>query len=205
MKKIFLFGILTCLGVIGLAACGGSDSSNANSNTNRSTTSMVNSVMNTTGSAVNTVANTVSSATTSGPSGFITDAAQGGVAEVAMGQVALKNSQNAEVKKFAQMMITDHTKVNTELKALAAKKNVTVTDDIGKHKATMDKLTGQTGPGFDRTYVDAMVNDHEADVAEFQKQADNATDPDVKAFAAKTLPTLKKHLEAIKAIQSKMK
>jgi putative membrane protein len=69
----------------------------------------------------------------------------------------------------------------------------------------MDDLKGENGAEFDKEYVEQMVDDHEKDVAEFQKQADSSTDPDVKAFAAKTLPTLKKHLDAIKAIQAKMK
>jgi len=69
----------------------------------------------------------------------------------------------------------------------------------------MDELRAKTGADFDREYVEEMVDDHEEDVAAFEKQAQSATDPDVKAFAAKTLPVLKKHLDAIKAIQAKMK
>ena len=103
------------------------------------------------------------------------------------------------------MMVDDHSKANDELKALAAKKNVTLPANIGSHKSTLDELTGLSGAEFDKEYVEEMVDDHETDVAAFQRQADNGTDPEVKAFAAKTLPVLKKHLDAIKAIQAKMK
>jgi putative membrane protein len=147
----------------------------------------------------------MSSATTSSADSFLKDAAQGGAAEVEMGKVAVANAQNPEVKKFGQMMVDDHTKAGNELKELAGKKNIAVPADIGSHKSMLDKLKGLKGADFDKEYVSEMVSDHETDVAEFEKQAANATDPDVKAFAAKTLPTLKKHLDAIKAIQAKMK
>ena len=75
---------------------------------------------------------------------------------------------------------------------------------MGSHKSTLDDLNKLSGAEFDKEYVDAMVEDHEDDVAAFEDQSKNATDPDVKAFAAKTLPTLKKHLEAIKGIQAKL-
>ena len=102
-------------------------------------------------------------------------------------------------------MVDDHTKANTELKALAAKKNKTLPAELdSSHKSTMDDLKGKSGADFDQDYVEAMVDDHEEDVAAFEKQSQNSSDPDVKAFAAKTLPTLKKHLDAIKAIQAKM-
>jgi putative membrane protein len=137
---------------------------------------------------------------------FMTDAASGGMAEVELGKMASTKAQNAEVKKFAQMMVTDHGKANDELKALAAKKNVTLpTAPIAKHQSVIQKLQGLSGAQFDEAYVEDMVEDHEKDVAEFEKQSQSNPDADVKAFAAKTLPTLKKHLEAIKAIQEKMK
>jgi putative membrane protein len=109
------------------------------------------------------------------------------------------------VKKFGQMMVEDHSKANTELKALAAKKGVTLPTELdSEKKSTLEQLRGEAGADFDREYVEDMVDDHEKDVAAFERQAQNAADPDIKSFAAKTLPTLKKHLEAIKAIQAKM-
>jgi putative membrane protein len=102
------------------------------------------------------------------------------------------------------MMVSDHGKANEELMALAKKKNITLPTDAGSKKTDVDKLTGLKGAEFDREYIDMMVDDHEADVTAFERQATNGTDAEVKAFAAKTLPVLKKHLEAIKAIQAKL-
>jgi putative membrane protein len=134
------------------------------------------------------------------------DAALGGMTEVELGKLASTKATNPEVKKFGQMMVTDHSKANEELKALAAKKNFKLPTELdSSHKSMLDEMKGKSGGDFDEDYVEAMVDDHEDDVAAFEKQAQNSPDPDVKAFAAKTLPTLKKHLDAIKAIQSKMK
>ena len=119
--------------------------------------------------------------------------------------VTAQKAANPEVKKFGQTMVTDHSKANAELKALAAKKNISIPTEMGSHKSDIEKMSKLSGADFDRQYVDDMVADHETDVAEFEKQAMSAKDPDVKAFAAKTLPTLKRHLEMIKAIQAKMK
>ena len=209
MKKIILLSVVICLAGLGLVACEGTanNSSYSGANVNNNGPS-VNTALNSAGNAVKTVANTISNlagGTTSSASSFVNDAAQGGMAEVELGKLAASKGQNAEVKKFGQMMMVDHGKANAELKALAAKKQMTLPADIGSHKSTMDDLSKKTGADFDKAYVDAMVDDHETDVSAFQKQADGAADADIKAFAAKTLPVLKKHLEAIKAIQAKMK
>lgn len=135
---------------------------------------------------------------------FWTKAAQGGMAEVELAKLALQKSTNADVKKFAQMMVTDHTKANDELKALATKKNVTLPTDIGSHKTTLADLNGKTGAEFDKAYVEAMVDDHETDVDLFSDNTDNS-DADIKAFTTKTLPTLQSHLKMIKDIQTKVK
>lgn len=137
---------------------------------------------------------------------FWNEAAAGGMAEVELGKIAATKAQNADVKRFAQMMVDDHSKANEELKSLAAKKNISLPTAVdAKHKSTIDRLQGLSGAAFDRAYVDDMVEDHEADVQAFEKQSKDNPDADVKAFAAKTLPTLRKHLEEIKAIKAKMK
>jgi len=163
---------------------------NANANTNMTANSNV--------SMVNTNA--------SGGDSFLTEAASGGMTEVELGKIASSKAQNADVKKFAEMMVTDHSKANDELKALAVTKKVTLpATPIAKHQAVIQKLQGLSGAEFDKAYVDDMLEDHEKDVAEFEKQSQSNPDADVKAFAAKTLPTLKKHLEAIKALHAKIK
>lgn len=211
--KNFSIMILLSLAILAMTGCPGSATNTANSNgatVNSNTAIVVNS--NTT--SVNTNANTQNSNTSSANTAvsgtsaneFMTEAAQGGMAEVELGRLASTKAQNASVKQFGQQMMADHTRANNELKQLAEKKNVTLPTDVGTtHKATADKLSKLSGAEFDKEYVEEMVKDHEKDVKAFQTQADSATDADVKAFAVKTLPTLKMHLEMIKSIQSKMK
>jgi len=156
-------------------------------------------------SAANALSNAASSVTGSSDSSFVNEAAIGGMSEVDLGKLASTKAANAEVKKFGQMMVTDHSKANDELKALATKKGWTLpTEPDSSHKSTLDTLKSKNGADFDKEYVEEMVDDHETDVKAFEDKAKNATDPDLKAFAEKTLPTLRKHLDAIKAIQAKM-
>lgn len=137
---------------------------------------------------------------------FMTEAAQGGMAEVELGRLAASKAQSPEVKNFGQKMVNDHSKANEELKALAARKNMSLPTALDeKHQALLDKLKGLSGAEFDKAYVEAMVDDHEEDVEAFKDEAENGEDADVKAWAAKTLPTLQSHLEMIKGIQAKMK
>jgi putative membrane protein len=137
---------------------------------------------------------------------FWMEAAQGGMAEVMLGNLALQKSPNEEVKKLAQMLVTDHTKTNDELKTLAESKNVTLPTDVNaKQKALLARLNRLSEETFDKEFVKAIIRDHEADVKLFQKQADSGTDQDVKTFAVNTLPTLKAHLEMAKNISDNMK
>ena len=137
---------------------------------------------------------------------FWNEAAAGGMAEVELSRLASTKAQNADVKRFAQMMIADHTKTNDELKSLATRKSVVLPTGLDPaHQSVMSKLEGMSGAEFDRGYVDAMVQDHEASVQLFERQAESGTDPEAKAFASKTLPALQKHLGMIKDIQAKLK
>ena len=131
---------------------------------------------------------------------FVTEAAMGGMAEVELGQLASGKAESGTVKHFAQRMVTDHGKVNDELKTLAQNKNISLPADSGaKHKATKDRLAKLSGAAFDKAYMQEMLADHRKDVGEFQKQSRTAKDPDVKAWAAKTLPTLEEHLQLAQA------
>jgi putative membrane protein len=127
------------------------------------------------------------------------------MAEVELGELAADKAQNAEVKKFAQMMIADHTKANAELKTLAAKNNVTLPTELSaKHQSMKQKLQGLSGAEFDKAYVDGQVEDHEDTLELMENNTDNSN-ADIKAFATKTQPIIKAHLDMIKNIQSKMK
>jgi putative membrane protein len=221
MKNFTLMVFLGLAG-FGLAACSSEDTStrgtnnNATLNTTVSTTNAANSntamvvnsnTANANGQMIDSMSNTSASAgDTTSPNGFLTEAAKGGMAEVQLSQVAAGKAQNADVKKFAQKMIEDHTNANAELKQLAGKKTVTLPTELdAEHKTIKDRLSGLSGAEFDKEYVNAMVADHEKSVALFKSQAEKGTDADAKAFAAKTLPKLQMHLDMVKAMQGKMK
>jgi len=137
---------------------------------------------------------------------FWNEAAQSGMAEVMLGNLALQKSSNEEVRQMAQKIIDDHTAANNELKNLAATKSATLTTEVNaKQKGTYATLIALSGEDFDKEFIKVMVKDHEKAVSLFQKQIDKGTDADVKAFAAKTLPTLQGHLNAAKAMNDKMK
>ena len=127
---------------------------------------------------------------------FMHKAAQGGMAEVQLGNLAKDHASSQSVKTFGQQMVDDHTKAGNELKDLAAKKNVTLPTDLdAKDQAAMDRLSKLNGAAFDKAYMRDMVADHKKDVAEFQKEANSGKDSDVKDWASKTLPTLQHHLQ----------
>ncbi len=134
---------------------------------------------------------------------FLKKAAQGGMGEVMLGKLATVKASSNDVKMFGQHMVTDHTNANSELMAIAKQKKISLPKSPDPDsKSAQTRLKKVTGTAFDKVYIDHMVNDHVKDVADFQKEADQGQDPDVKAFAAKTLPTLKQHLQMAKNVQS---
>src|SRR5689334_13843978 len=122
---------------------------------------------------------------------FVTKAAIGGMAEVKLGTLAKEKASNADVKAFGQQMVDDHSKANDELKQLASSKGITLPTDLdAKNQAEYDRLSKLSGAEFDRMYMQHMVSDHKEDVSEFRRESQRGSDPDVKAWAGKTLPTL---------------
>ena len=135
---------------------------------------------------------------------FATEAAHGGLAEVQMGQLALQKASSPQVKEFAQRMVTDHTQANRDLMQLAKAENLTLPTQVDpKHKGEMDRLSGMSGAAFDAAYMQHMVQDHKKTVADFRKQAQSGSDPDLKAFAQKYLPMIQEHLRAAEASATK--
>jgi len=125
---------------------------------------------------------------------FMMNAAKGGMMEVEWGKLAAQNGQNADVKKFGNRMVTDHTKANSELMALAKEEGVT--------------LPGAKSPGkwkSDKDYMGMMVKDHEKDLAEFQNEAKSGSDPDLKKFADKYSKVVAQHLKMAQETQGKLK
>ena len=136
---------------------------------------------------------------------FMMKAARGGKAEVELGQLAQQEASSPEVKEFGERMVTDHSEANDKLKQVAAQEGVNLPDTLNvKDTATKSRLEKLSGAAFDRAYMQDMVKDHTQDVAEFQKEAKNGNNPEVKSFASQTVPTLEQHLKKAKDIEPKV-
>ncbi|MEO8569648.1 MAG: DUF4142 domain-containing protein [Ginsengibacter sp.] len=193
MKKLSVVLLFSCIGM--MQAC--NDSSNSDSvsqadstNDQRDTTGMMPQQDSTSGVGIN-----------DDVADFAVKAADGGMMEVQLGEYASKNASDKSVKDFGSMMVKDHSKANDELKSLATSKNIALPVTVGDDKTNMmNDLMKNKGKDFDKAYMNKMVDDHKEDVDMFQKAADNSKDSDIKAFAAKILPTLQKHLTEAEAI-----
>jgi putative membrane protein len=136
---------------------------------------------------------------------FMKEAAQGGMAEVELGQLAADKASSAEVKEFARRMVKDHSQANDQLKQIASQKGVTLPTSLSaKDQATKNKLSKLSGDAFDQAYMSDMRKDHKADIAAFQKESATGKDPDLKQFASQTLPTLKDHLKQAESVSPKL-
>ena len=207
MKKMHLATASLVL-LMGFTACDNSGSSTTTTDSSSTTTS------NSTNSAdsANSSANNTSTATTTGTplstqdSTFVMKAAMGGMMEVEGGNTAQQNAANDRVKAFGTMMVNDHSKANSELMSLAQQHGLmvptTLPADMQSHLKEMGNMKGAS---FDKHYMGMMVSDHAKDIAEFEKQANNGNDPDLKAWAAKTLPTLRMHADSATAINKAIK
>jgi len=134
-----------------------------------------------------------------GDAHFAKEAAQGGIAEVKFGQLAQEKGSSDSVKSFGKRMVDDHSRAGNELKDIASKESITLPSDIAaKDQATYDRLSKLSGLAFDGAYARGMVNDHQTDVAAFQKEANSGKDDALKSFASETLPTLQDHLKEAK-------
>ena len=129
---------------------------------------------------------------------IVASMARANMAEIEAGKLALANGQSAEVKTYAQQMIDDHTKALNDVTALAQAKGVTLPTELdAKHKAMAAKLSKLKGEKFDQEYMkQAGVADHKQVHAMLKKDQARAKDPEVKALAAKMMPTVEQHLQA---------
>jgi putative membrane protein len=200
-----LISLLAAIGLMFSVACNKEDATDTTASTETvvATDATATTAMDTSLTATSTT--TMSGTLQPADQEFVTKAADGGMAEVKLGTLATQKGTAPDVKQFGQMMVTDHGKGNTELQSLAASKGVTLPADISdEHKQKEQKLSGLSGADFDKDYMKGMVEDHQKTVDLFQKASNEATDPDVKAWAAKTLPTLQHHLDEAKKIASKV-
>jgi putative membrane protein len=129
---------------------------------------------------------------------FILAAAQGGMTEVKLGELAAQNGKRDDVKAFGKMMVKDHTAINDDLKTLAAQKGVTLPDSLdAKHQAMVDKMAALTGSEFDDVYIADMIKDHKMDAKEFKAESAGTKDADIKSFVDKSIPVVDGHLQRI--------
>jgi putative membrane protein len=129
---------------------------------------------------------------------FLTKAASGGMLEVELGKQVVARAVTPQAKEFAQKMVDDHSKGNAELMSLATKKNITLPTTLGEeHAKVLKHVTDEKSIKMDQEYMKEMLEDHEEDVKEYTDASIKATDPDIKAFAAKNIPMLKMHLDMV--------
>lgn len=137
---------------------------------------------------------------------FIREATSGGLMEVELGRYAQQNAQNTRVRNFGAMMVRDHSQANEELKSILSQKNLNAATQMeDNHRNKMNDIQKKTGADFDKEYMGEMVDDHEKDVDRFKRYAENGNDPELKAFAAKTLPILLMHQDSAKNIRDALK
>ena len=137
---------------------------------------------------------------------FAVAAADGGMAEVQLGQLASEKGTDAGVKDFGAMMVKDHSAANSKLIALAKKKGISLADSLSEfEQKTKVKLAAKSGKDFDKAYVDDMIGDHQKDIQEFSNACKSLKDPELKEFANETLPVLKMHLAAIQKVKAGLK
>lgn len=204
MKKLLLIAAFS-LASAGLAAAQSSGTSSANDSTDGTNAGQVGDTA-VTGAAPPPTATTTAPAAGAAtapapmaamaPQEFVSNAASGGLFEVQSSELALERSQTPAVKEFAQMMINDHSKANEELKTLAEAKGLTVPTEIaGPPAQHMAAVQAAEGEAFDATYMQHQAQAHAETIALFQAQAEGGEDPDLRAWAEKTLPTLNAHAE----------
>ena len=133
---------------------------------------------------------------------FILTAAQCGMTEVKLGELASQKGMRDDVKAFGQKMVKDHTAMNAELTTLAMQKGVTLPANLdAKHQEMVDKLMALTGEKFDEAYLADLHKGHKKDAKDFKTEAEDTKDPDIKSFVGKYLPVVNEHLEHINAMK----
>ena len=136
---------------------------------------------------------------------FIAEASNSGIAEVALGKLATQKGSHKRVKKFGMLMIAAHSKINDKIRSLASTKNIYLKTELDADKQNeISMLSKKAGSDFDKAYINNMINDYKKDISTFESAEKYCVDPDIKSFAAKTLPMLQAHFDALNAINDSM-
>jgi putative membrane protein len=132
---------------------------------------------------------------------FLHKAAEGGMAEIQLGQLAAQKGGSDAVKQFGQKMVDDHTKLNEQMKPIAASMGVMEPKHLSKaDQAVYDKLNSLSGDAFDNEYITTMVKDHRKDLHEFRNEQSATTNPDLKMAVAQAEQVISQHLSMIESI-----
>ena len=148
---------------------------------------------------------TGTSGTSSADAGFVQEQLKMGQAEVDLGKLAQERGTHPDVKKYGEMMEIDHRMAGEELRAAVGRATEAPTEAHEAHSDLREELSKLSGPEFDRRYIEEMIDDHEKGIDELEKKAEHADDPQVREWAAKTLPKMRQHLAKAKAVQETLK
>ena len=136
---------------------------------------------------------------------FMVTSASMGMLDVELGQIAQRKATSPDVKYVAQTIVGEHGPMQTDLQAIAGKKNIVLPNSLGKEQAGLvGELSALNGPAFDRKYLDLLEDGHKRSIDDFDDMSDDAYDGDIRAFAAKYLPILKRHREAAEQAADKL-
>lgn len=137
---------------------------------------------------------------------FAKKAATDNLSEIELADLAKNQASQDMVKQYAEHVANDHQQANEKLKSIASQKGIELPNaPDSKHKGEKDKLAKRQGADFDKAFVDAMVKDHKNTVKEFEKEAKDGKDPELKQFASSMLPGLRKHLQEAQQLQASTK
>jgi putative membrane protein len=135
---------------------------------------------------------------------FLVDAAEINYEEMELGELAISNASDPEVKKLGKMMLEEHTKMLADLKQLAKRKNITIPEAVSDHgRRECDRLSKKTERNFDKEYCDKMVKGHKKAISLFEDASKNRHDEEIRAWAFSSLPALSAHLEHSEACRKK--
>jgi len=134
---------------------------------------------------------------------FLADAIRSNVAEAKLGQLAAERAQSLQVRQYGEMLRKDNTQSLQKASSLAGQIDVPAASELSaRQQKQFESLQKLSGEEFDTTFLSQMVRDHQENIAKFSAQAQNGSNPEVRAFAKETLPTLQAHLEHAQSVQS---
>jgi putative membrane protein len=207
MQKIFQFLAIAALAIsVGCTQQRGSEKASESTDTNRQTNTADDRGGATAAAPADQQAMADTSKLTQDDRRFVSEAAQGGLLEVQLGQLAAEKASSDEVKQLAQRIMEDHQQANQRLQNIANAKHIDVPSQLDQqHQQKISQLQNLSGARFDKAYVHQMVQDHTKDIGEFRSHSNSTQDAALKDFTTSTLPTLEQHLQQSKELSSRLK